>query len=131
MPGKIFDLLPDEILRDLSKYLPEGGRFRYPSERSKHNPIYLRDRNRRICIEKTQGKSTREIAKLFNLTKRSIQNILKVNGLNELPQKKKSRYDQLDELLIGGYTKSSIAKKLGISRTRLYQIIKEREGGAE
>lgn len=131
MPGKIFDLLPDEILREVSKYLPEGGRFRYPSERSKHNPIYLKDRNRKICIEKTQGKSTSEIAKLFNLTKRSIQNILKDNGLQELPQKKKSRKDQLDELLASGDTKSSIAKKLGISRTRLYQIIKEENDGAE
>ena len=59
---------------------------------------------------KTKGTDTGEIAEHFRLSKRSVQKILKENGLADRATEKKDRKSQLEELL---------------ARQRLYQIMKE------
>ena len=125
MAGKIFEILPKEYLRFLIDKNPQGGRFRHPPKISKHNPIYVNDRNKQICKERLTGKTINELSNQFALKERTIQRILKENGLEGRIEKKKSRKVQIEELMAYGYTKKGIAEKLGISRQRLYQILKE------
>lgn len=127
MAGKIFELLPEELLREIRKHITKGIRFRIPPYGSSHDPIYVRDRIVQICKMKQTGTETGEIANNFQLTKQYVRRVLKDNGLADRPTKKKSRKAQLEELLTGGISKKAIAQKLGISRQRLYQIMKEEE----
>ena len=124
MAGIIYGLLPKNLNREIKKYIPNGGRFRFAPDGSKYNPISIEERNKQICQKCNEGLQTYELAELFHLTKRTIRRILKKNGLTDEPYKKKPRKEMLREYL-GIYTKKEIAKRLGISRTRLYQIMKE------
>lgn len=125
MAGKIFDQIPWEYVRLLIEKNPDGGRFRIPPLISSHNPIHVKKRNSQICRMRQEGRLTSEIADAIGLTTRTVQMILKENGLSRPAEKKKSRLEQLNELLASGDSRKSIADKLGISRARLYQIMKD------
>lgn len=124
MSGKIFGLgLPDDVL-DTLLAMAAGKRLRLPPMESKHNPLYRKRRDQKICQKYGSGCSAEQIAQELKLTRRRVEQILQDNGIRKKEEKKVSRKEQLQEYL-GTYTKTKVAEMLGISRQRLYQILKE------
>ena len=125
MDSNIFELgLPDEVLEIILEKAA-GKRFRFPSLGSKHNPILRKKRDKMICQKRQAGESLENLAKDTKLTTRRIKQILKDNRIRITLEKRKNRKVKLELLLSLGYTRKKIAETLGISRQRLYQIIKE------
>ena len=126
MAGKLFDITTREFREQLYQKNPNGGRFRYPPRFSNHNPDFRENRNKQICEKRNEGLSLREISEEFNLGRTTIKKILKNNGMSFIPEKKaESRIERIKLMLKTGMNKRQIAKREGISRTRLYQILNE------
>ena len=126
MAGKIHKLLPKELIKEIYRYIPEKCRFRWVQYESGFNPVYVEERNQRICQKRLQNITVKEIAAEENLSMMHVNRILKDNGIQVQEEKTKSRKELLKEYL-GKYNKKKIAEMLGISRQRLYQIMKEEE----
>lgn len=122
--GRIFDLgLPEDML-DTILARAAGKRFRIPPLVSKHNPVYMLRRNQEICREYTSGVTAEELARKNRISRRRIKSILQENGIIKREEKRATRREQLQEYL-GKYNKKTVAAMLGMSRQRLYQIMKE------
>jgi len=122
--GKIFDMgLPDDVIETLLARAA-GRRFRFPKIESKHNPIFVRNRKAAVCQEYMSGETKEQIAKRHHIVVRTVELYLKENNIQTKAETQKTRREQIREYL-GKYSKAVIAKMLGISRQRLYQIMKE------
>lgn len=124
MAGRFFKLLPEDMVREFLARNPGGGRFRFPPAESKHNPLFLADRKKAVCQAIIAGESREDTAIRHKITVRTVERYLKENNIGTRKEKAKTRKEQLQEYL-GKYTKKKIAEMLGISRTRLYQIMEE------
>jgi len=126
LAGNIYGKLPESLGRQLNDYYPSGGRPRIAPILSNHNPYHRRDRNKLICQDCERGLTSKEIAEKFYLSKRRIQLILKENGLSgKRDIKDISRVERIRLALKMGEKKASIARREGICRNRVYQIIEE------
>ena len=123
MDGKFFQLGLPEDVAELVADIANGLRLRI-SNSPKSNPIKRKKRNIQICQQRIENVKTAEIAQTFALSECYIKKILRENGITIAAEKKKSRRELLKEYL-GKYNKKTIAEMLGISRVRLYQILKE------
>jgi len=125
-----FDInLSDSIKKQLIKEAG-GMRFRIPNYSSKSDIIYIEKKAKLICLAYKEKMSSQEISKFFNLSKRTIQRILKDNGLagkSYNSEENALRLEKMKMMLESGKSKRKIAKELGISRERVYQI-KRKEG---
>ena len=124
MAGKLFESMPEDEGRAFIATHPNGGRFRSPPQISKHNPYFLKDRKKAVCQEALAGEAREDIARKHRISIATVKRYLKENGIQTRKEKAKTRKEQLQEYL-GKYNKQKIADMLGISRTRLYQIMKE------
>ena len=126
MAGVFYEKLPKGLSRDVNKYFPNGVRLRIAPEFSGHNPNYREDRNKQICEKRNEGLSLREISEEFNLSKRYVQNILKENGMAGISEREnESRVERIKMALKVNMSVMKIAKKEGISRERVYQILRK------
>jgi len=108
------------------RYMPEPGRFRWTRYDSSHNPLFVKERNERICRKSVKGVSSKEIADEEGITVRHVQRILKDNGLSQTTERKKvSLVEEIRMMLKMGYSISAIAREKGKSRQWIHQIIKE------
>jgi AraC-like DNA-binding protein len=125
MDSRLFELdLPEDTVRQIIEKA-EGMRLSIPRKTSQSNRFFREDRNKRLCRAAIEIKDIKEIAYQFNLSTRQTRRILSENGLTFQADRKKSRREQLVELLACNYTRKRIAEMLGISRQRLYQILNE------
>lgn len=124
LAGRIYKLLTKEQMSDLHAKDPKGGRLRYPPAVSKHNPYFLEERKVSVCREFLGGDAKDQIAEKHKISISTVERYLKENNINTRKEKITTRKEQLREYL-GKYTKKRIAEMLGISRTRLYQIMEE------
>lgn len=126
MDSGFFELdLPDEILERVSS-AAAGRRFSFPGHASKHNPFYRRKRNQQICRRGEEGATISELVAEFRLSDRHIKRILSDNGVqirSELSMRKK--INTIKAMLLLNRPKTEIAEKIGVSRQRVYQIIKQ------
>jgi DNA invertase Pin-like site-specific DNA recombinase len=123
--GRTFNELPEEQRRALTLKYPNGGRFRHPPLVSTHNPDFVDDRNKAVCQEYLSGSTKEEIIERHKICMRTIEKILRNNGIETRKEKQKSRRETIIEMLQKKVKKEEIAKALGISRQRLYQIMQE------
>lgn len=124
MDSRLFKLdLPRETIRVVAKAMA-GMRISAPPEGSIWNPFDREDKYKEICSTRIEGTTIESIAKRFNLSERHVKRILKSNGI-AIKKEPKTQVEEVKALLDLGMPKRAIAKKLGISHTWLYKLIKE------
>jgi DNA invertase Pin-like site-specific DNA recombinase len=126
LAGRFFRIVPRDVARDFIAQNPNGGRFRTPPAISKHNPIYVEERNQAICQAVLGGEERELLARRYKITIRTVGKILKANNIETRKERTETLEERIKLALRLGKAKTDIARDEGISRQRLYQIIKEK-----
>ena len=88
LPGKIYTKLPKELLKEIYRYIPGKGRFRWVEYESGHNPLYVEERAKRICEKALEGRSISDIAADHDISERHVKRILSDNGIQKRKENK-------------------------------------------
>ena len=127
----ISDNIKEQIIKEAG-----GIQLRIPKAISKHNPIYVKKRNKEIInrfleLKYSNTAIIKQLAKEFNLNSITIRRIFETDEIagDEMKKFTKKDLEVRDELiklcLKKGISKRKTAEIFGISRQWLYKIINE------
>ena len=125
MTETIFDLgLPDDVI-DILIEKAGGKRLRIPCGSIRSDRRSRERRNDAIKAALIDGVSAEELAEKFDLSVTHIMKIACIRDVSTRHRTSELRLETIKRLLNSGLRRIDIAKKLGISRQRLYQILKK------
>lgn len=126
MAGKFFEVVTEEFAREIIAKMPNGWRFRTPPMMSKHNPYFVWDRKKAVCEAILSGEDRKAVAEKHKICMSTVEKILKENGIQPRKEKADTMVERIQLALKLKMPVTEIAKREGISRQRVYQIMKEK-----